>query len=109
LRLNTAHIYRVEFRSRDVPRCYLKWGIKEFSHSNRVIWVFSRKRRDELLCCDRSAVWESHTYRICRLCGRKMIGIAAQVRQIQETEARQAGVEVGPCSVWCKDAASVSR
>jgi len=43
------HVYRVEFFSREVPHCYRRWAIREFTNTERVIWVRTRKRREELL------------------------------------------------------------
>jgi hypothetical protein len=95
------HAYRVEFRRRDVPECYRRWAIAEFGNSARIIWVSTRKRRDALLICDRSATSETHEYRVCRLCGRRMLGMAAQVRREQEMIAYLNGEKPGPCSKSC--------
>ena len=55
------HVYRIEFHSRTVPQCYLKWRILDFTNTDRVIWVRTRKRRDELLSCDLSARYSAHS------------------------------------------------
>ena len=65
-------VYRVPFRYRSVPQCFLKWRIPEFRNTKRIIWVRTRKQRDELLCCDRSATWQAYRYRQCKRCGRKI-------------------------------------
>jgi hypothetical protein len=102
-------VYRVEFFSRDVPYCYRGWAIPEFSNSARVIWVASRKRRDELLCCDRSARWQAHEYRQCQRCGRKIIGLAARIRRDDEEMARLKGLPDPPCSKECEQHTSQER
>jgi hypothetical protein len=92
--LHLGHVYRIHFHFRDVPQCYLKWRIREFRNTNRIIWVSTRKRRDELLCCDRSATWSAHRYRRCKRCGRKIVGFAAQIRMLDEEAARRNGEPV---------------
>lgn len=57
-----GHVYRVTFRSRKVPLCFLKWRIPEFTNTQRVIWVRTRKQRDELLSCDLSARYAKFEY-----------------------------------------------
>ena len=53
------HVYRIVYRYRDIPQCFLKWRIPEFRNTKRIIWVRTRKQRDELLCCDRSATYKA--------------------------------------------------
>jgi len=98
-----GHAYRVKFRSRNIPTCYLKWRILEFTHTKRIIWVRTRKQRDELLCCDRSATWSSHLYRQCKRCGRKTLGLAAQIIMADEKLARMKGEGPPSCGKWCID------
>ena len=98
-----GHAYRIVFHSRKVPTCYLNWRIPEFINTQRVIWVRTRKQRDELLCCDRSATWSSHLYRQCKRCGRKALGLAAQIMMADEKLARMKGEGPPPCGKWCID------
>ena len=94
-------VYRITFRYRNVPQCFLKWRIPEFKNTKRVIWVRTRKQRDELLCCDRSATWAAFRYRQCKRCGRKIIGFSAGVRMMIEEAARQNGLPVPICGRTC--------
>ncbi len=96
-------VYRIEFRSRDVPQCFLKWRISEFTNTSRVIRVRTRKRRDELLCRDRSARWSSHMYRQCKRCGRMYLGFVALMRRVEEAYARKNGLPDPPCCRGCED------
>ena len=65
-------------------------------------WVRSRKRRDELLICDRSARAEKHPYRECRRCGRKVLSFAAIMRRDEEERARKLGLPDPPCCRGCE-------
>lgn len=94
-------VYRVEFYSREVPKCFKRLAIQEFSNSETVIWVRTRKQRNDLLACDRSATWAAHEYRQCKICGRKMLGLQAQIRIQQEDQAKCTRTQVQPCSQMC--------
>jgi hypothetical protein len=96
-----GHVYRIAFRTRNVPECFLKWRLPTFANSKRVIWVRTRKQRDELLCCDRLATWASHKYRQCKLCGRTILGMQAQIRVSDEEGALLAGEPVSGCGRAC--------
>jgi hypothetical protein len=95
------NVYRIAFRSRNVPECFLKWRLPTFANSKRVIWVRTRKQRDELLCCDRSATWSPHKYRQCKLCGCTILGKQAQIRMSDEEDALFAGAPVPGCGRAC--------
>ena len=95
-------VYRIEFRSRNVPQCFLKWRILDFTNTDRVIWVRTRKQRDELLCCDRSARYEKWEYRQCKRCGRKYIGFNAVMRRDEEEYVRRNGLPDPPCCRGCE-------
>ncbi len=41
--LHLGTVYRIVFRYRDIPQCFLKWRIPEFKNNKRVIWVRTRK------------------------------------------------------------------
>ncbi len=96
-----GHVYRIVFHYRDIPKCFLKWRIPEFKNNKRVIWVRTRKQRDEILCCDRSATWAAYPYRQCKRCGRKIIGFSAGVRMMLEEGAKQNGLPVPSCGRSC--------
>ncbi len=96
------HLYRIEFFSRTVPQCFRKWAILDFTNTERVIWVWTRKRRDELLCCDRSARSSSHIYRQCRRCGRKYLGFDAIMLKDDQDRARRMGLPDPPCCRGCE-------
>ena len=76
-------VYRVEFHSREVPKCYRRWTVKGIDPDETVIYVSSRKRRDELLICDRSATWAEVEFRRCPRCKRALLGFAAQSQRLE--------------------------
>ena len=93
---------RVTFHSRDVPQCFLKWRILDFTTTRRTIWVRTRKQRDELLSCDFSASYSAHVYRECKRCGRKYLGFVAVMRRDEEEYARMNGLPDPPCCRGCE-------
>lgn len=89
------------FHSRAVPACFRRFQIREFRHSKRVIWVKTRKHRDEVLTADRTVTWSAHKYRQCKRCGRKLLGLQAQIRVADEEGARRPGIEPPPRTKNC--------
>ena len=96
-----GHVYRVEFFSREIPQCYRRWAIRDFTHTSHVIWVRTRKRRDALLICDRSARADKHEYRQCKRCGRRYLGFVALMRRAEEEHAQKNGLPLPPCCLGC--------
>lgn len=84
-------VYRVEFHYREIPKCWRHWNIKGIESSPTVIHVLTRKRRDELLICDRSATWYEVEFRRCPRCKRALLGFTAQAQRL----------EGGPCGEDC--------
>jgi hypothetical protein len=74
---------RVTFHSRDVPQCFLKWRILDFTNTRRTIWVRTR-------------------YRECKRCGRKYLGFVAVMRRDEEEYARMNGLPDPPCCRGCE-------
>jgi hypothetical protein len=88
------YVYRIVFRTRDIPKLRQTHWLPSFPHSDREIWVKQRQIRDLLLAIDPEAQWEKHEARRCPRCHRWFLGIQAQMMRERESRARFSGEEL---------------
>ena len=96
------YVYRIAFRSHDIPKLRASHWIPSFPHSAREIWVKQRQIRDLLLAIEPGARWEKHEARRCPRCHRWVVGIQAQMMREREQRARLKGEASPPCSDYCE-------
>ena len=96
------YVYRIAFRSHDIPMLRASHWIPSFPHSAREIWVKQRQIRDLLLAIEPGARWEKHEARRCPRCHRWVVGIQAQMMREREQRARLKGEASPPCSDYCE-------
>jgi hypothetical protein len=103
------YVYRIVFRTHDIPKLRMTHWLPSFPHDNREIWVKQRQIRDLLLAIDPEAEWEKHEARRCPRCRRWFLGIQAQMMREREFVARLNGEPVGKCGENCRPLAERRR
>ena len=95
-------IWQVNTTAIDIPREFRKYHVRGFPREPREIWTRNRMAVKRICSADQMAggnPWPfRHEYRQCGYCGRRMVGLQAQIRRWYEACA---WVPVWPCSGAC--------
>jgi hypothetical protein len=98
-------IWQITTIAIDIPKEFRKYHVRDFPRKPREIWTRNRRAVKWICSADKIAggnPWPfPHDYRRCGYCGRRMVGLQAEIRRWWEACAWLNGVPVGPCSDDC--------